>query len=90
MEFRHGNTCRLPNRQSDAFADIATAVAVRIMAEAGALPEAFKLRKLLQAAKRRYGRTAGDEDKRIALALIADLGTRYNAAVEARRKFMGE
>lgn len=43
----------LPNRrQSEADADMATAVAVRIMAEAGVLPNEFKLKKLLQAAKR--------------------------------------
>ena len=77
-------------RQSEAVADMATAVAVRIMAEAGLLPKEFKLKKLLQAAKRNYARTVKDEDKRIALPLFADLETRYNIAVEARRKFMGE
>ncbi|KNG91869.1 DnaJ family domain-containing protein [Pseudaestuariivita atlantica] len=80
----------LPNRQAEAVADMATAIAVRIMAEAGALPEEFKLKKLLQVAKRRYAKTENDEDKRVVLGLIADLETRYNISVEARRKFMGE
>lgn len=79
----------LPNRSTEAVADRATAVAVRIMAEADAIPEEFKLKKLLHAAKRRYARTESDEGKHAALALIADLKTRYNIAVEARRKFMG-
>ncbi|MEM8800945.1 MAG: DnaJ family domain-containing protein [Pseudomonadota bacterium] len=79
----------LPTRSSEAVADMATSVAVRIMTEAGALPEEFKLKKLLQAAKRRYARTESDEeDKRVALALISDLETRYNIAVEARGEFM--
>ena len=79
----------MPKRSTEAVADMATAVAVRIMAEAGALPEELKLKKLLEAAKRKYDRTGSDEDKRIALALIADLETRYNIAVEARRKLNG-
>lgn len=79
----------LPDRSGEAFTDMATAVSVRMMAEAGALPEEFKIRKLLDAAKHSY-RTAEDDDaKRVAMALIADLEQRYNIAVEARRRFMG-
>ncbi len=79
----------LPDRSGEAFTDMATAVAIRMMAEAGVLPEEFKIRKLLEAAKQSYREAEGDDAKRIAMALIADLQQRYNIAVEARRRFMG-
>lgn len=79
----------LPDRSIEAFVDMATAVASRIMAEAGALPEEFKIKKLLEAAKLSYRDAQGDDAKRVAMALIADLQQRYNIAVEARRRFMG-
>ncbi|SHL90720.1 protein of unknown function [Roseovarius litoreus] len=79
----------LPDRSGEAFTDMATAVAVRIMAEAGALPEEFKIKKLLDAAKQSYREAEGEDARRIAMALIADLQQRYNIAVEARRRFMG-
>ena len=68
---------------------MATAVATRIMAEAGALPEEFKIKKLLAAARAAYADAEGAEAKRLAMSLIADLEMRYNIAVEARRKLMG-
>lgn len=79
----------LPDRSGEAFIDMATAVAARIMAEAGALPEEFKIKKLLDAAKKSYREAESDDARRVAMALIADLQQRYNIAVEARRRFMG-
>src|SRR6056297_3791563 len=76
----------LPDRSGEAFVDMATAVAGRIMAEAGALPEEFKIKKLLDAAKLNYRKAEDDRAKRVAMALIADLQQRYNIAVEARRR----
>ncbi len=64
------------------------AVAIRIMAQAGALPEEFKIKKLLEAAKQTYRDSQNDSEKRVAMALIADLQQRYNIAVEARQRFM--
>ena len=78
----------LPDRTGDAFADMAMAVAARIMAEAGVLPEEFKLKALLEAARQSYRQTEDEEARRVAMALIADLEQRYNIAVEARRRFM--
>ena len=78
----------LPERSGEAFVDMATAVAARIMAEAGALPEEFKIKKLLEAAKESYRQAEGDDAKRVATSQIADLQQRYNTAVEARRRFM--
>jgi hypothetical protein len=67
---------------------MATAVAVRIMAESGALPEEFKIKKLLEAAKQNFRDAEDAEAKHVAMALVADLQQRYNIAVEARRRFM--
>jgi hypothetical protein len=78
----------LPDRSGEAFIDMATAVAARIMAEAGELPEEFKIKKLLEAAKQSYRNAADDDAKRVAMALLADLEQRYNIAVEARRRCM--
>ena len=78
----------LPDRSGEAFTDMATQVAVRIMAEAGALPEEFRLKKLLEGARAAWREAGSEEEKRLAMALIADLEQRYNIAVEARRKFM--
>ena len=79
----------LPDRTGEAFTDIATGVASRIMAEAGALPEEFKIKKLLEAANQSYREAESDDAKHVAMALIADLQQRYNIAVEARQRFMG-
>ncbi|TFL17427.1 DnaJ family domain-containing protein [Jannaschia formosa] len=78
----------LPDRSGEAFTDMATAVATRLMAEAGALPEEFRIRKLLEAAKQSYRNAEGAAEKRAAMALVAELEQRYHIAVEARRRFM--
>ncbi|MEI2686875.1 MAG: DUF1992 domain-containing protein [Cypionkella sp.] len=78
----------LPDRSGEAFTDMATAVAIRIMAEAGTLPEEFKIKKLLEAAKQNYRDAESDDARHVAMALIADLQQRYHIAVEARRRFM--
>ena len=78
----------LPDRSGEALTDMATRVAVRIMAEAGAVPEEFKLKKALDAARLAYGAAKSDAEKRLGMALIADLELRYNTAVEARRSFL--
>jgi hypothetical protein len=78
----------LPDRSGEAFSDMATAVAVRIMAEAGTLPEEFKIKKLLEAAKENYRAAKTEDEKHVAMALIAELEQRHNIAVEARRRFM--
>ncbi|MCB2115333.1 MAG: DUF1992 domain-containing protein [Rhodobacteraceae bacterium] len=78
----------LPDRAGEAFTDIATAVAARIMAEAGVLPEEFKFKKLLDAARESYQKADSEEARQAAMALIANLDQSYNIAVEARRRFM--
>lgn len=88
LEGLEGEGEPLPDRTGEAFTDMATAVAVRIMAEAGTVPEEFKIKKLLEAAKQSYQETQDEDARRVAMALIADLQQRYNVAVEARRRFM--
>ncbi len=78
----------LSDRTGEAIADTATAVAMRIMAEAGAVPEEFKWKKALDAARASYAEAASEEEKRLAMALIAEMELRYNTAVEARRAFL--
>ena len=68
--------------------DMATRVATRIMAEAGAVPEEFKLKEALRTARENYDAAASEEERKLAQALIAELEMRYNMAVEARRAFM--
>lgn len=83
-----GEGAPLPERKGEAHSDMATAVAMRILAEAGVLPEELELKKLLNAAKEAYRDAGSEDEKRLAMAVIADLDQRYNIAVEARRKFM--
>lgn len=78
----------LPDRSGEAFTDMATQVSMRIMAEAGALPEEFKLKKLLDAARQTYQEANGEDAKCVAMAVIANLDLRYNIAIDARKKFM--
>ncbi len=58
------------------------------MAEAGALPEAFRLKAELDAARKLYAEREDAGEKRQLTALIADLQMRYEIAHEVRRKFM--
>lgn len=83
-----GEGAPLPDRSGEAFTDMATQVATRIMAEAGALPEEFKLKTALQSARQSYASASTGDEKKRAQALIAELEMRYNMAVEARRAFM--
>ena len=78
----------LPDRSGEAYADMATQAAMRIMAEAGALPEEFRIKEALNAARAAYREAESEEEKHLAMALIAELDQRYNTAVEARRKFL--
>ena len=78
----------LPDRSGEAFVDPAEAAGYRMMAEAGALPEEFRLKAELDAARKLYSEREDASEKRQLMALIADLQMRYEIAREARRKFM--
>ena len=61
---------------------------MRIMAEAGVVPEEFTLKKALDAARATYQEASSDAARAQAMRRITDLELRYNIAREARRKFM--
>ena len=78
----------LPTRRAETGDEAAVSAGMRIMAEAGALPEEFSLKKQLDAARAAFTEAATDDAKHAAMKVIADLELRYEIAREARRKFM--
>lgn len=75
----------LPNRPGERGAE---AVGLRIMAEAGVVPEEFGLKQELDAARARWHLAAGTDERRALMARIAELEMRYEMAREARRAFL--
>ncbi len=67
--------------------DHADAVGFRMMAEAGALPEEMRLKKELAEARQRLAAAKGDDAKRAASSIVADLEMRLAIQEEARRRF---
>ncbi|MXQ09624.1 DUF1992 domain-containing protein [Alphaproteobacteria bacterium GH1-50] len=61
----------------------------RIMAEAGVVPEEFKLKKAIDEERALYRTLTDPEARRASMARLADLDMRYNIAVDARRRFHG-
>lgn len=78
----------LPDRSGEAFVDPAEAAAMRMMAEAGAVPEEFRLKTQLDQARAEWQSATDPAEKKRLMAKIADLSLRYETAREARRKFM--
>jgi hypothetical protein len=78
----------LPDRSGEAQSDQAIAAGHRIMAQAGVLPEEFDIRKKLDAARKDYAELTSPDDRKAAMARIAELEMRYNMARDARRAFM--
>ncbi len=76
----------LRHRAGQSFTDMAMQVATRIVA--GALPEGFKIKKLLAPPQEAYASATTDADRFLAMAVIADREQRYHIAIEARRAFM--
>lgn len=77
----------LPDRSSEAYADAGMAAGMRIMAEAGVVPEEFSLKDQLAAARREYAALTDPEARKAAMARISDLEMRYNMARDARKSF---
>lgn len=76
----------LPERPPEP--DAGLAAALRMMAEAGVVPEEFTLQKALDAARAEYRGITDPEARRAAQREIAELEMRVNMAREARRKFL--
>ncbi|WP_027259625.1 DUF1992 domain-containing protein [Leisingera aquimarina] len=77
----------LPDRSSEAHVDAGLAAGMRIMAQAGVVPEEFTLKDQLAAARREYAGLADPEARKAAMARISDLEMRYNMARDARKSF---
>ena len=78
----------LPDRPAETSEQAAVSTGMRIMAEAGVLPEEFELKKSLEAARNAYAVASDPKDRAEQIQRIADLELRYEIAREARRKFM--
>ncbi len=77
----------LPDRSGEALTDPGLAAGLKIMAQAGVIPEEFDLKKLLDEARAEYTGLTDPEDRKSAMARIADLEMRYNLARDARKSF---
>ncbi len=75
----------LPDRSGEG--DAALAAGYRIMAQAGVLPEEFRFKKELDAAREAYAKLTDPVERKAAMARIADLEMRWNMARDARRNF---
>ncbi|MDX1782351.1 MAG: DnaJ family domain-containing protein [Thalassovita sp.] len=89
LEGLEGEGKPLPERPEESVVDPAMAAGHRIMAEAGALPEEFRLKKDLDDARAAWRAATDEAEKKKLMARIADLEMRYNIARDARKKFMG-
>lgn len=67
----------------------AVSAGMRMMAEAGVVPEEFGIKKELDAARKLYAGLTTDEARKEQMSKISALELRHNIAVEARRKFLG-
>ncbi|UWQ54934.1 DnaJ family domain-containing protein [Leisingera caerulea] len=78
----------LPDRSGEALADPAMAAGMRIMAQAGVVPEEFRLKAELDAARKDYAALTDPQARKAAMAHIADLEMRCNMARDARKSFL--
>ena len=76
----------LPDTTGQETVDPGLAAGYRIMAEAGVVPEEFKLKQAISDERARYQSLTDPTDKKVSMARLADLDMRYNIAVDARRK----
>lgn len=77
----------LPDRTGNAHTDPGLAAGYRIMAENGVLPEEFRIKKQVAEAKTQLAASNGAEDRKAAMARLADLEMRLAIAQEARKRF---
>ncbi len=68
--------------------EAAMSTGMRIMAEAGVIPEKFTLKKEPDAARNLYANLTTAKDRAVQMKKVSTLELRYNIAVEARRKFL--
>lgn len=76
----------LPHRTPDETSE--NGAGLRIMAEAGVVPEEFTLRKKIDALRAEWQAATDPDEKKRLMARFADLSLRYEIAREARQKFL--
>ena len=81
-----GEGAPLPDRTGQETVDPGLAAGYRIMAEAGVVPEEFKLKQAIEDERTLYQGLTTADDRKASMARLADLEMRYNIAVDARRK----
>ncbi len=84
----NGECKPLPDRSGEATRNATTANAMRIAAEARAYPEECKCRTVLDAARATNAEASSEGEKRVGMALIAELELRYIITGEARLAFL--
>lgn len=82
-----GEGAPLPDRTGQETVDQGLASGLRIMAEAGVVPEEFTLKKQLDDARTSFANTAAPHNHKEIMQQIADLEMRYNMAKDARKAF---
>ena len=78
----------LPDRPEESVTDAATLAGVRIMAEAGAMPEEFQIKKRVAEIRERLAKETDPARRKPIMAELADAMLRLDIAHEARRKFL--
>ncbi|MEY4983324.1 MAG: hypothetical protein RIR62_1590 [Pseudomonadota bacterium] len=78
----------LPDRPGDAFISAGDAAGFRIMAQAGVLPEEITLKKQVAEQMAHLATLTDPDDRKAAMAKLADLQMRQAMAEEARRRFL--
>ena len=79
----------LPERPESYFIDSGTAIAYRIMAEAGALPREVALRKQIAALREEYAAEADPVRRKEIMSTLAEVEMRHAMEQEARKRFIG-
>lgn len=78
----------LPYRPGDAFVSAGDAVGLRMMAEAGVLPEEITLKKQVLAQRARLATLTDEAERKAAMAELARLEMLQAIAEESRRRFL--
>ena len=83
-----GEGAPLPDRPIETSEQAATSAGMRIMAEAGVIPEEFTIKRELDAVRAAYRDSTDAGARKDLMKRMADLELRHGIAQEARRKFM--
>ncbi|MEM7490759.1 MAG: DUF1992 domain-containing protein [Pseudomonadota bacterium] len=84
-----GEGAPLPDRTGEAGLSVGDAVGMRMMAQAGVLPQEVVLKRELDALRARFAE-AGPKTRDRLMPRIAEAELRWNIAREARQRFIGD